>query len=269
MSEALVHNTQNEISLLVDIRNTKDLEKYPQIMPVREAVICIYDFLVEARNNSREPRLVELSKDEIFNLGIALDLTVVKEPMSPENRDREYSTLMAKNEDLLNEAYWFYKATYGKCRTTSRGVAKYLSIKYPGKYHCQTYALSDGLKYFGWHEVLILTDASTGKKIGISPGNIINFTQSNGEESFGTFSLPTHNNQPICRPTTVVLSDTLNPILETFQSIECKHVNLDDWYETTNFTYPEDSYPAIDSKGKPTAVHISQFINDWKDNPNT
>ncbi|HUD19763.1 MAG TPA: hypothetical protein VMR81_04945 [Patescibacteria group bacterium] len=242
--------TANKAGLvtIIDIRNPDHLARYPFVVPVREAVICMYDFFMNREENGTQPNIKELSKKDRASLEKAVEFN----PNS-----------YTEAEEDLEAAYWLHKATKTMCFDASRGIRMFLKLRYPNQYDTRIYRSFDlpkepKLYYFDGHEVAVIHDPSHDTYMGVSPVNIFNFHSMN--KNGYNFTFPQYNGSPFQRSTSIILARDRESIIKTVQLIEGPESV---WEDTTNYLRNQPSYAYEFVRGLRLML-LTRFISQWQ-----
>lgn len=196
----------------LNIRDNQDLEKYPDLRKIREAIVFVFDGMLE---NSDEE---QIEAERFVNSLLSGDTTNVT--MRIERG--EFFNLLdengiepnLQNRELLINFAFFYLLTTRKCLEASKNVANFLNTKYKNDFVAGPLenkpSLSKPGKYFADHFVTVIYSKPTGMWYAVSPANIFNIH----------FDFPKFNKQIFQRATDVLMAKTYDNLIEQIQKVE-------------------------------------------------
>lgn len=224
---------------LLDIRDPETLSTYPFVKPVREALICTFDYLVAWQELIKTPDISGLTPEAVRALSKALYL--------PREFDKSH-------REALNEAYWIHLATRNMCQIAAKTVHTFFGIRYPQEYGSHIYRYTNPpntkvLTYFKSHDFVAINTRNTGWHMAVSPANIFNAQSSTDLTTLPLY--PRYKGQPFPRLTSVLLSRSLKSLYTAMRKIEGSGA---EWYDATEFILPE-----YHKEG------LSKFIRNWSE----
>lgn len=248
MIQVSKENIESNSVEVVNIREDRKLRQRPFLIPIREAVVCVFDFLVESLQNANHPKLTDLSGSDVNRLICFLNL--------PDNEHTIGDTL-----DELYEVLWLHKATAAKCKKTSRAIGLYLSSKYPGEYVNRVLASKthEGLDFFDYHEIAVVEHCKSRNFVGLSVSNI--FNHSFFERRGYNFTVPEYRGRMFSRDTDFLVSPRRELIHEVIKEIEGEESR---WEDVTDFIHTEPSFGRDAPDGTRELVTMSDFIRNWE-----
>lgn len=238
-------------SQIATIRNPVDLENHPDLVDIKEAMICAFDFIVELhkfKNKVNEVHELELSDEDRVILANRLGLE--------------------EDDSSLKDIFWLYQITKGRCDVASKVIHEFVKQNLSDKFDCSLLASgSPQLKYFDYHYVAVLKNKETGIHYLVSPANIFNYyNNSSDPKANHNFTSPTYSGQSFDRTVSVFIANSYNEIMQTLQSIEGQDSVWNDMSkDETRFRQM-----LIQINGQ--NISISSFVKNWdsvleQDNP--
>ncbi len=230
-------------SQIANVRNPEDLENYPDLVDIKAAMTCAFDFIVELykfKYKVTEVGELELGDEDRVILANTLGLE--------------------DNDDSLNDIFWFHQITKGRCDVASKVIHEFVKQYLSDKFDCWLLASgSPQLKYFDYHYVTVLKNKEIGIYYLVSPANIFNYYNDFADpKARHNFSSPTYNGQNFDRSVSVFIAYSYEAIIQSLQSIEGKGTT---WKDQSS---EEAKFRQMLVKINGRNCSISGFVKDWK-----